>query len=195
MLDCVESPSELYGDFRRIRSPLEGRLVRLRPLEREDLERLQPLFNDPDVMAGITIPFPIPLAAELEWLERIRTSDSELILGIETLEGELVGNSGLRGLGIRNRTADLGIFVGKPYWNRGYGTDAVRTLCRFGFRHLNLQRIELHVYETNPRGIRAYEKVGFKLEGTLRRNHFVEGRYVDEHVMGLLAEELIEEEA
>ena len=185
---------QVHEDFGRVRPPLEGRLVRLRALEPEDLPRLQGLFNDPDVLAGITLPFPLPLAAQQEWLDGIRRSDSEMVFAIETVEGELVGNCGLRGLGVRNRTANLGIFVGKSHWGRGFGTDAVRTLCRFGFRHLNLQRIELHVYETNERGIRAYEKVGFRLEGTLRRNHFVGGRYVDEHVMGLLAEELVEEE-
>ena len=49
------------------------------------------------------------------------------------------------------RTALLGIWLGKPYWDEGLGTDAVRTLCRFGFDHMNLQRIELDVFETNPR--------------------------------------------
>jgi RimJ/RimL family protein N-acetyltransferase len=52
--------------------------------------------------------------------------------------------------------------------------------------------MELHVYETNPRGRGAYEHVGFKEEGRLRRAMFVGGRYVDVIVMGLLAEELIE---
>ena len=60
---------------------------------------------------------------------------------------------------------------------------------------MNLQRIELHVYAGNTRGIRAYERVGFRLEGTLRRAQFVGGRYVDVLVMGLLAEELVEEGA
>ena len=85
----------------------------------------------------------------------------------------------------------LGIWLGKPYWDEGLGTDAVRTLCRFGFDHMNLQRIELDVFETNPRAKRAYEKVGFVVEGTRRRSEFVGGRHVDSHVMGLLAEELV----
>jgi len=89
------------------------------------------------------------------------------------------------------RTALLGIWLGKPYWDAGLGTDAVRTLCRFGFDHMNLQRIELDVFDTNPRARRAYEKVGFVLEGTRRQAQFVGGRNVDSHLMGLLAEELV----
>jgi RimJ/RimL family protein N-acetyltransferase len=66
------------------------------------------------------------------------------------------------------------------------------TLCRFGFREMNLQRIGLSVYEVNPRGVRAYEKAGFKEEGRARRAHFIDGRYVDVVRMGLLARELAE---
>jgi RimJ/RimL family protein N-acetyltransferase len=68
----------------------------------------------------------------------------------------------------------------------------VRTLCRFGFAHMNLQRIELNVFATNPRARRAYEKVGFVAEGERRRSEFVGGRYINSYVMGLLAEELTE---
>ena len=88
---------------------------------------------------------------------------------------------------------DLAPWLGKPFWDEGLGTDAVRTLCRFGFRHMNLQRIELDVFETNPRALRAYEKVGFTLEGTRRRSEFVQGRHVGSHIMGLLVEDLIDD--
>lgn len=104
----------------------------------------------------------------------------------------LVGGCSLEEIEARARAALLGIWVGRPYWDSGYGTDAVRTLCRFGFRHMNLQRIELNVYTTNPRAVRAYERVGFRVEGTRRRSAFVGGRYVDPHVMGLLIEDVDE---
>jgi RimJ/RimL family protein N-acetyltransferase len=58
---------------------------------------------------------------------------------------------------------------------------------------MNLQRVGLSVYDINPRAVRAYEKVGFKEEGRRRRAHFVDGRFVDTIVMGLLADELIED--
>jgi RimJ/RimL family protein N-acetyltransferase len=58
---------------------------------------------------------------------------------------------------------------------------------------MNLRRIELHVHETNPRGKRSYEKVGFREEGRLRASHFSNGKPIDSIVMGLLAEELMED--
>jgi RimJ/RimL family protein N-acetyltransferase len=189
----VDTDLQLHEDFRRVRPPLEGRLIRLRAVEPEDAARLNPLFNDPGVLAGLTFPLPQPLAGFHEWLAGVRGSDSEIEFVIETPEGEAIGGCGLRGLNDRNRTGNLGIWIGRPYWDRGYGTDAVRTLCRFAFRHMNLQRIDLHVFVTNPRARRSYEKVGFRLEGTLRKAQFVGGEYVDELVMGLLAEELVEE--
>jgi hypothetical protein len=57
------------------------------------------------------------------------------------------------------------------------------------FDTLNLNRLWLHVYDSNPAGIRCYEKVGFKREGVLRQDHFGEGRYADTIVMGLLRDE------
>jgi RimJ/RimL family protein N-acetyltransferase len=93
----------------------------------------------------------------------------------------------------RARTGKVGIWIKKAAWGHGFGTDAMRTMCRFGFRFCNLQRIELLVHETNPAAIRSYEKVGFRREGTLRRAQFQGGRYIDVIIMGLLAEELTED--
>ena len=139
------------------------------------------------------MPFPEPLAGFVEWLEASRRSEDSVTFIIETLAGDAIGACDLRHVNDRARSGNLGIWIGRPYWNRGYGTDAVRTLCRFGFQHMNLQRVELQVYADNPRGRRAYEKVGFKVEGTQRRSQFVRGRYVDAHVMGLLVEEFVDQ--
>lgn len=178
--------------FARIAPPLEGSLVRLRAVEEEDLARLSELVWDPEVTRHLAVVWPDGVAGTRAWWEGARADPHQVVFAIETLPGELVGACDLRDAGGRARQAGLGIFVGRPYWERGYGTDAVRTVCRFAFREMNLQRVQLDVYEINPRGRRAYEKVGFRKEGRLRRAHFVDGRSVDVIVMGLLAEELIE---
>jgi RimJ/RimL family protein N-acetyltransferase len=183
----------LHEDFRRVRPPLEGHLVRLRAVEESDLPLLHDMFNDPDVLHFLqVVTFPEPHAGTRGWWEATRDDPTTVNFTIETLPGEIAGACGLMGIGGRSRSATLGIWIGKPYWNRGFGTDAVRTVCRFAFREMNLQRVELHVHETNPRGRRAYEKVGFQEEGRLRRHHFIGGLPVDTIVMGLLAEELLE---
>ena len=185
----MTNDAEVHEDFRRIRPALEGERVRLRAREEEDLPRLNEMFNDPDVRAGLELVWPQPLAGIRQWYESSRTDPTSAIFVIETLDGESVGVCGLEDIEERSRQAKLGIWVGKPYWDHGFGTDAIRVLCRFGFRHMNLQRIELDVYETNERGRKVYERVGFRHEGTRRRGQFLGGIYVDVLVMGLLAEE------
>ena len=173
---------------------LEGRLVRLRAFEPADFPALNTLYNDIEVGAGVGMAFPQPVAGFREYVDGARGKPDQVTFAIETLDGRsAIGGCSLFDVGAPSRAALLGIWIGKPHWDKGYGTDAVRALCRFGFRHMNLQRIELNVFATNPRAVRAYEKVGFRVEGTRRRSQFVGGGYVDSLLMGLLAEELLEE--
>jgi RimJ/RimL family protein N-acetyltransferase len=163
-------------------------------MEERDLATVNQLFWDPDVTEGVGAGFPEPLSGTRAFWERATADPTMVLFAIETLEGrELVGACSLDTISARNRSAVLGIWIGRPYWDRGFGTDAVRALCRLGFRQLNLHRVGLTVYASNPRARRAYEKVGFREEGRAREAHFLDGSYVDEIHMGLLDDELVEE--
>jgi len=174
------------------RSPLEGALARLRAVEESDLVWINRNFWNPEVTRFLTVVWPEPLAGTRAFYERTRSSDDTVVLLIETLGGDPIGVCSLDGIQARGRTAQLGIWIAEGLWNQGYGTDAVRTLCRFGFREMNLHRITLHVYDLNPRGVVVYEKVGFREEGRERGDQFVDGRHVDAILMGMLAGELTE---
>lgn len=173
-------------------SPFEGRLVRLRAREPEDEPLLHTWFNDPDVTEYLALRYPLSHHGEREFIER--TSDvgyNNLSLSIETLDGVLVGGCGLENVSPENRQATLGIAIGdKAYWDGGYGTDAMRVLCRFGFDMMNLHRIQLEVYEGNDRARHVYEKVGFQVEVRKRQAVYKHGRYLDVYLMGLLEGEL-----
>jgi RimJ/RimL family protein N-acetyltransferase len=172
--------------------PFEGDLVRLRALEREDLPHLNPLFDDPEVLAGLaSVTFPQSMAGITEWFEGSRTKEDGVRVVIEVKDGgEAIGVCSLEGVNGRDRLAEFGIWIGRPFWGKGYGTDATRTICRFGFRHMNLHRVTLHVVASNAKAVRAYEKAGFIHEGRLREAHFLGGLPVDILVMGLLEDEL-----
>ena len=170
-----------------------GEKVRLRPIERDDLPRFVAWFADPEVRRHLLVYLPFSLAQEERWFEDLQgrlERQEMLVLAIETAEGVHIGNLGLHAIDWKNRNAELGILIGdKAYWNQGYGTDAIRTLLGLAFREMNLHRVFLRVDADNARGIRCYEKVGFRRDGTLRDAVFKEGRYLDQHVMSILRAE------
>jgi RimJ/RimL family protein N-acetyltransferase len=90
-----------------------------------------------------------------------------------------------------NRSAEMFVQLGnKEQWGRGYGTDTVRTLCRFGFEEMSLHRIELLVFAHHTPARRVYEKLGFVQEAVAREAHWGDGRWYDDVHMSLLEGEL-----
>jgi RimJ/RimL family protein N-acetyltransferase len=167
-----------------------GQKTRLRRIERQDIPTFVRWFGDPDVREFLVINRPISSAEEEKWFERKLAEEGSEIFAIETMDGTHIGNIELFDINERNRHAELGIVLGeKAYWGQGYGSDAIRTLLRFGFEEMNLHRVYLCVYEDNARGIRAYEKCGFRHEGRLREANYRKGRYYDELIMGILRHE------
>jgi RimJ/RimL family protein N-acetyltransferase len=175
-------------------SPFEGRLVRLRAREDADLDRYHRWLNDPELTRFIEIRYPISHEQERGIIEGTPPADFYAArFAIETFAREHIGSCTLRNSSPENRSAELGISIGeRRYWNGGHGTDAMYLLCRFGFEHMNLHRIELHVFADNTRARRVYEKIGFKVEGCLREADYRYGRYRDLVVMGLLGGELVD---
>jgi len=171
-----------------------GNGVRLRGVERTDLPRFVEWLNDPEVTEGLTFFLPLSMAEEEKWFEGLNDRPrEERPLAIEIKNGKtwrLIGNSGFHGIEWNNRSAEVGIFIGnKSVWNKGYGTEVMRLLLRHGFEALNLNRIFLRVYAGNSRAIRAYEKAGFKHEGTMRAAVYKHGKYSDVHFMSVLRSE------
>ena len=170
---------------------IQGRLVRLRAREPEDAERGFHWINDYEVSRFLVSRYPISLQEEREFFRTTpKASFFGLHLAIETLAGVHIGLIDLRDVQPENRTAEIGVMIGdKRYWNGGYGSDAVRTLTRFAFRVMNLQRVHLRTYEYNPRAVAAFRRAGFREEGRLRRHVYMEGRHWDVILMGCLREE------
>ncbi|MFQ6057284.1 MAG: GNAT family N-acetyltransferase [Anaerolineae bacterium] len=169
---------------------IQGKKVRLRAIEREDIPRFVRWLNDQELVRYLARYMPLSKAEEERWFERQLEDESGRVFAIETREGVHIGNIGLHRIDWKNSHAELGIFIGeKDYWDQGYGTDAILTLLDFAFNEMNLHRVYLHVLAFNQRAIRCYEKCGFILEGTEREAVFQGGRYHDHLIMGLLRQE------
>jgi RimJ/RimL family protein N-acetyltransferase len=170
---------------------LIGRTIYLRPLEPEDAPPIVTWFNDPEVTRTLRRYQPMTLAQEKAWLEQIGRSETDVALAIVVREtDQFIGVTGLHNLSVRHRHVMFGISIGvKAMWGKGYGTEAAELLVRHAFQTLNLNRVQLEVYELNKPAIRCYEKAGFQIEGRLRQTYFAEGRYWDTLVMGILRSE------
>ena len=168
-----------------------GERLRLRAIEREDLPRFVTWLNDPEVRRGLCLYLPLSQGEEEKWFENMMSlPPPEHAMMIEIRDGETwspVGDCGFIKIDWRNRSGELGIFIGeKQYWNQGYGAEAMRLLLRHGFDTLNLHRIFLRVFENNPRAIRSYEKTGFVQEGRMRQAEYQDGEYHDVVLMSVL---------
>lgn len=172
---------------------IRGERVFLRASERSDLPVFVRWLNDADVLRNLAMRAPLSEAAEAQWYDRMLaaqgTTDYHFVICLRD-GGRPIGTIGLHGLDLVNGNAELGIAIGeKAEWGRGYGTDATRAICDFGFGELRLERISLCYYDGNDRGRRTYEKAGFVHEGTLRRAHYAGGDHHDVHIMSILREE------
>ena len=156
-----------------------GERIVLRTLELEDLEFLQRLVNSEALHEFIGVYWPLNGVAEREWLEGLYKTKEKFPFGIALKEGNrLIGTCELRLGFAAHRNADLGIAIAEPeFQGKGYGAEAIRLLLEYGFGTLGLHRIGLHVYENNARGIRCYEKCGFRREGVRREARWWAGRW------------------
>jgi RimJ/RimL family protein N-acetyltransferase len=172
-----------------------GRLVYLRPAEREDVPLFVRWLSDARTTQFLAIRSPLGQALEERWFDDLlghHGNDRWFFVICRRADGRVVGSLDLHALDLRNGSAGLGIVIGDPAdTSQGYGTDALTALLDFGFGELRLERIWLDVYDDNERGRHVYERIGFVHEATLRHGVFRGGRYSDVLVMAVLRDEWV----
>lgn len=170
---------------------LRGEKVVLRAMEREDLKRLHELRRNVElVLLGQSTWNPVPLAAMERVFDKHLDDEDKSDFVIE-VDGKVIGDLGLHGW--KNRRAGsvvMGVSIYDPdYVGKGYGRDAINVLLDWAFRIQNYRKVFLHTNATNERAMRAYRACGFIEEGRLRDDDYVDGKYVDTIVMGMLRSE------
>jgi [ribosomal protein S5]-alanine N-acetyltransferase len=166
----------------------------LRPFMLADANDVQRLAGDRDI-ASTTASIPLPyddgiaekwIAAHQRRFEQGIWLDLAIALAPE---GALVGAIGLRFESEHDR-AELGYWIGKPYWGRGYATEAARALVRYGFDTLGLHRIYARHLTRNPASGKVLQKIGMMHEGHRRQHEKKWGIFEDEELYGILRDEL-----
>jgi RimJ/RimL family protein N-acetyltransferase len=107
---------------------------------------------------------------------------------VEREGGALVGSIGLT-IESDDARAELGYWLGKPYWGRGYATEAAEALLRYAFEELGLNRVFAMYFSRNPASGRVMQKLGMTYEGRLRAHDRKWGVFEDVEVYGILADE------
>jgi RimJ/RimL family protein N-acetyltransferase len=164
-----------------------GRLVRLRALSRNDLQAIVANVADPEVVRHLDSWAWGPYGKEQAEGFLSRRDPDTVNWAVDELDGaRCIGVTGLHDIDLRHRNCFWGIHIGPPsVWGRGYGTEACQLATEFAFKHLGMEKVYLRVYEPNRRGRRAYEKAGYRVEGTFPRDHWMDGGLVTTHLMAV----------
>lgn len=167
--------------------------VVLRPFMLQDAADVQRLAGDRAVAdTTLSIPYPYPDGAAERWIaghaERFRQREILVLAVTLRASGELAGCISLR-LHDDHERAEMGYWMGVPYWNHGYCSEAARALVAYGFEQMGLHRIYAHHLTRNPASGRVMQKAGMVYEGTLRQHIRKGGRYEDLASYGILRSE------
>lgn len=162
---------------------LQTRRLILRPFAPSDAADVQRLAGAPEIAdTTLHIPHPYPDGAAEAWIathsRRFSDGASAVFAIVEGGTGRLVGAIGLE-ITTANDSAEMGYWIGRPYWNRGYCTEAAEAVVRYGFGTLDLNRIQAWHFSRNPASGRVMQKVGMTQEGHLRQAVRKSGAYED----------------
>jgi RimJ/RimL family protein N-acetyltransferase len=185
-------PPAFAAKLTPVQAVLRTQRLTLRPLTLEDAPLVQKLAGERDVASTTRlIPHPYPPGMAEKWITTLPElyARAEMInWGIAFHEGPLLGTIRLILNPIDNH-AEMGYWIGKPFWNNGYCTEAARAVLAYGFETLGLERIYANYLARNPASGRVLTKLGMQQEGLLRRHRRKFGRYEDLIVCGLVKSE------
>ncbi len=167
----------------------------LRPFQLSDAPDVQRLAGAKEVAAGTFLPHPYEDGMAEQWIadqEQAHEEGTAVSFAITLADNAMfIGSIGLDIVQI-HRHARLGYWLGIPYWNQGYGTEAVNAVLRYGFMQLNLHRIYSPHFQGNDASGRVLQKVGMTYEGRMREHYVRFDRFVDLELYGMLKRDFME---
>ncbi len=179
-----------------LQSLLCSERVRLTAVTSDDMTVIARWYQNPDFLRLFDARTAMPLteSAIKGYIEEQQKSKEGLVFAIRLWQdgqmGPLIGLAELDDILWNHQVAWLSIGLGEPqHWGQGYGTEVMRLLLDFAFGELNLRRVQLTVFEYNPRAIALYEKMGFQREGVFREFLHRDGKKYDMYLYGILSHE------
>ncbi|HXF95766.1 MAG TPA: GNAT family N-acetyltransferase, partial [Gemmatimonadales bacterium] len=164
----------------------------LRPFRLDDAPAVERLAGAREIAdTTLTIPHPYLDGMAEQWIathEEAWERRERVIFAMTSEAHGVIGAIGLE-LALAHRRAELGYWVGRPFWNRGYASEAVPAVIAFGFETLSLNRIWAQHLTRNPASGRVLLKAGMRFEGILREHVFKWDRPEDLAVYAILRAE------
>jgi RimJ/RimL family protein N-acetyltransferase len=147
-------------------------------------------LNEPEIyQRTLRIPFPYTQEAAEHWLKSLADGKAErgypVHFAVRQASQEMIGSCGFNELTPGHR-AELGYWLGRPYWGCGIMTDVVHRFCDFAIEQWDLVRIFAYVFEMNLASARVLEKCGFACEGQMRKHYQRDGCFIDTRVYALV---------
>jgi len=169
--------------------------VSLRKLDASDSHIIATLANNRKVWDNITdvMPHPYSVRDANAFIRMAQNSDTEIIFAVE-FRGELAGVIGLhRQKDVFRLTAEIGYWLGEPFWNKGIATGAVMLATQYGIARLGLVRIYANVYDFNKPSQKVLEKAGYRFECVARKAVIKNGVILDDYRYSYLDEYLTDD--
>lgn len=159
------------------------RLILNKPSENDRAELIQNMNSTPEISENtLSIPFPYTDEHADFWFNIIndgfKNKDAFIFAIRQKANLKLIGAVGLH-LTKKDQKAEVGYWLAKVFWNKGYTSEALQAAIRFGFQELNLNKIYASHYTHNPSSGRVMEKCGMKKEGILKQEIFKNGKFLD----------------
>lgn len=178
-----------------MRSIWQGTTIKLRAVEPGDWETFA-AWNVDDFSArhSSSINFPESREAVKRWTEHAATNEpahDRARWAIENRAGQMVGTINTHTCDRRHGTFMYGLVIAAEHHRHGYAREAVQLVLRYFFQELDYQKVTVRVYGFNRPSQRFHERLGFQLEGRLRRMIYTNGTHHDDLVYGLLREEFV----
>ena len=167
---------------------LEGKYIKLRQIEESNLIKLRDWRNSPYIRAYTREYRPLNMLNQKMWFESLHVDKSNIMFAIEKKnDKEIIGCCGLTYINWKEGHGEISIYIGEEKWQeKGYASDTINLLLKFGFCELRLHRIYAIIFEYNEASIKFFEKKEFKFEGRHRESRFWDGKFHDELVYGIL---------
>lgn len=157
---------------------------KLRPWTINDLDSLVTYANNLNIAKFLTDAFPHPytIADGKLYIESVIKNDPTNIFAID-IGGQSVGSIGIfPQTDVHRKNAELGYWLGQPFWGHGIVTQAVKQIVKIAFQTYNIERVFARPFSTNLASQKVLEKAGFKLECRFEKTIFKNGEYLDELV-------------